>query len=518
MSNSFDPSSLPRSRSGGTAWARRQWRKRLKDLQPPQHNVTPISRRRRGGDSSLDLPPLQGSRSPRVDPSVRPFSSPRSHPRPSSRSEGVRRNFVSSTPTPEPFSPRRYRDRPAATAFEARLPLRERSQDTTSRPSVPKSDREPRRRPPSTPSGQPSVKREARRSRSRRPTRPARPTSFTLVLYAARLAVAGIGLGAIAGTMLALWSPSQAEFNSETTTEETTSGQAVAQWSTQAVFGQELTGLERQLRELVAEYPGLTPGVAIVDTATGDYAQMSQAASFPAASTIKVPILVAFFQAVDAGQVRLDEMLTIEESHLAEGSGSLQYENPGLSLSALEVATLMIVQSDNTATNMLIDRLGGYEALNAQFRRWGMMQTTLREMLPDLDGTNTTTPKELAVLLGQIEGGELLSMASRDRLLRIMMQTENDSLLPQGLGQGAAVAHKTGNLRSVLADAGLIDAPNGKRYVAVVLVKRPDNDERAAELIRQISARTYDRFVRPVAEEDGTPVEPTMADTQQAQR
>ena len=95
-----------------------------------------------------------------------------------------------------------------------------------------------------------------------------------------------------------------------------------------------------------------------------------------------------------------------------------------------------MVESDNTATNLIIDRLGGMEALSHRFRGWGMQETVLEDWLPDLQGTNQTTPRELAGLLAQIERGELLSMASRDRMLRIMMLTENNGLLPRGVGEG----------------------------------------------------------------------------------
>jgi beta-lactamase class A len=312
------------------------------------------------------------------------------------------------------------------------------------------------------------------------------------MLYGARLAIAGIGLSAVAGTLMALWTPVEGEVLSEAESQERVT--AATPGSLRQSLGRELTGLDSQLQELLGQYPELTPGIMVVDVATGDYVRIGEGSVFAAASTIKVPILVAFFQAVDAGQVQLEEPLRLEESHIQGGSGSLQYEAPGLELSALEVATLMIVESDNTATNLLIDRLGGFAALNDRFRQWGMRETVLEDWLPDVQGTNQTTPEELAGLLGQIERGELLSMGSRDRLLRIMMMTENDTLLPQGLGTGAVIAHKTGNLRGVLADAGLVDVPNGQRYVVVALVERPEYDDRAVELIRELSARVYGYF------------------------
>ncbi|NES74089.1 MAG: serine hydrolase, partial [Okeania sp. SIO2D1] len=210
-----------------------------------------------------------------------------------------------------------------------------------------------------------------------------------------------------------------------------------------------------------------------------------------AASTIKVPILVAFFQAVDQGRIKLDDMLTMEESHIAEGSGDMQFRRPGTKYTALQTATKMIVISDNTATNMLIETLGGSEVLNQLFQSWGLKNTTINDSLPDLSGTNTTTPKDLINLISQVNQGGLVSLKSRDRLFRIMERTKNDSLLPRGIGRGTIIAHKTGNLKSVLADVGMIDLLNGKRYLLAVLVKRPDDEQTAVDLIRDVSKKTY---------------------------
>jgi beta-lactamase class A len=124
------------------------------------------------------------------------------------------------------------------------------------------------------------------------------------------------------------------------------------------------------------------------------------------------------------------------------------------------------------------------------------MNTEIRNALPDLQGTNTTSPKDLATIMIRVSQGDLISLRSRDRMLEIMRQTVNDSLLPQGLGEGAIIAHKTGDISSALGDVGLIDLPNGKRYAIGVLVKRPPNNYQAAELIRQVSRAAYQHFNR----------------------
>jgi len=157
----------------------------------------------------------------------------------------------------------------------------------------------------------------------------------------------------------------------------------------------------------------------------------------------------------------------------------------------------MITISDNTATNMLIARLGGLTALNQRFRSWGLMATALNNTLPDLEGTNTTSPKDLAMLMARISQGELMSIRSRDRMLDIMRKTVNTSQLPQGLGPGATISHKTGDIGSLIGDVGLIDVPNGKRYAIAVLIKRNFNDDRAYDLVRQLSQAAYRYFITP---------------------
>ena len=131
---------------------------------------------------------------------------------------------------------------------------------------------------------------------------------------------------------------------------------------------------------------------------------------FPAASTIKIPVLVALYEAVDRGHVSMAEALELREELLGGHSGGMQYRPLGTSFSVAETAHQMAAVSDNSATNMLIARLGGFETLNQQFKRWGLRDTVLRQKLPDLDGHNTTSPRDLAYLLTLLDTGHLLGI------------------------------------------------------------------------------------------------------------
>lgn len=332
---------------------------------------------------------------------------------------------------------------------------------------------------------------------SARPRKQSASRSVPPLVYATRLLILGVGIAVICGTLLSVVnavSRSGVAAKEQTAGEKNPADSASAAPATPEALqlNQEMGALKTQVQILATENPNLTAGIFVVDLDTGSYLNFNGDAPFASASTIKVPILVAFFQAVDEGKVQLDQMLTLKSEHIVGGSGEMQDDAPGKKYSALEVAKKMIVVSDNTATNMMIELLGGAEVLNQHFATWGLRATVLRNKLPDLEGTNTSSPKDLINIIAQVDRGNLVSVKSRDRILQIMRQTQNDSLLPKGLGEGAVIAHKTGNINTMLADAGMVDLPNGKRYLVAVMVKHPPETEKPAQtLIRDISRISY---------------------------
>lgn len=254
--------------------------------------------------------------------------------------------------------------------------------------------------------------------------------------------------------------------------------------------------LQTQINGAIAAYPQGRVGVFILDLDKGDYVNVRGEESFIAASTIKLPILAMFYQQADQGRIDLDEMLTMTAELQASEAGNMQFSPVGTQFSALETATRMITISDNTGTNMIVQRLGGNSALNSQFQRLGLTHTTVNNWLPDIPGTNTTSPVDLTNVLIGVEQGQFISMRSRDRILRTLSDVNNRQLLPQGLGSGAVIAHKTGTLDKVLADVGLVDTPKGARYIITIIVERPQGDPQAQTLIHQIFRLAYDHFNR----------------------
>ncbi len=255
-----------------------------------------------------------------------------------------------------------------------------------------------------------------------------------------------------------------------------------------------LDEIEKSLDE-VTQKPKLETGIFAVEPSTGRFIDVHGEKAYPAASMIKVPVLVALLRAMDNKTVQPEQLLIIRPDLIAGGSGFLQWRKPGTKVSVKETAELMIIFSDNTATNMIIDLLGGKEALNKQFHEWGLQQTDIRNLLADFDGTNTTSPYDLTYLLGKIDCGELISPQSREFMYNIMYKTTVRTLLPPGLGPGAKIAHKTGDIGGMVGDSGIVTAADGKRYIVTVQVARPHNDHRANELIRDISRIVYSAMV-----------------------
>lgn len=268
--------------------------------------------------------------------------------------------------------------------------------------------------------------------------------------------------------------------------------------------GRNLTWLQQRLAILKSsQYSSLGTGLYVLDLETGNYLEINGDRVYATASIIKLPILIALFQDVDAGKINLNETLTMTRDVVVGGSGEMQDLPVGSKFSVLETANKMITISDNTATNMIIKRLGGIQYLNQRFRSWGLQQTVIRNWLPDLKGTNVTTPKELGKLLVMLNSQRMLSPRSQAQAIDILQRVRNRKLLVVGLGPGATIAHKTGDIGFLLGDAGIVQMPTGKRYLAVALVESSYDDPRARDFIQDMSRIVYTYLSNPATASAG---------------
>lgn len=262
-----------------------------------------------------------------------------------------------------------------------------------------------------------------------------------------------------------------------------------------------MLNLESELIDLSSKYPHLKPSIYVWDFTSSRSAEINSTETYPSASIIKLPILIELFRKSEslkqAGKqpIDLNSKLLFDEIHRTSGSGNLQYSKAGEYYTIDYLAKIMIQASDNSATNMLLEEIGGMDGLNSASRKWGLNSTQMSNWLPDLEGTNTVSTKDMATLLYNIDNPKFLNEKSKYMIKQYMSNVHNNTLLHAGLPKKAEILHKTGDIGTMLGDAGIIYAPNGRKYIAVVMVKRPFNDYSARDFIQEASKIIYHNIV-----------------------
>ena len=206
---------------------------------------------------------------------------------------------------------------------------------------------------------------------------------------------------------------------------------------------------------------------------------------YPAASTIKLAILVALFRAVDAGQADLAERVTLKTEAKVPGTGVLHGMSSGLELSFADLTYLMIAISDNTASNLLLDRLG-FPAIGATIAALGLRQTALNRSFlgraPRGDEPeNFTSARDLGTLLSAIAEGTAASAASCTRMREILALQQHRDRIARNLPDGVVFGGKSGTLPSLCHDTGLIQGPSGTLALAVLTRNHRDADPYAMD-------------------------------------
>ena len=254
--------------------------------------------------------------------------------------------------------------------------------------------------------------------------------------------------------------------------------------------------LKQELQNLTELYPTIQPSVYVWDYETGNYVDLNASKIYATASIIKIPVLIDVFKSIEVGQFSLNDKMSLTEYYRTEGSGSLQFKG-NAQYSIDELANKMITESDNSATNMLISKVGSMTDVNSSMRSWGIKNTRVNTWLPDLSGTNYTTAREMAQMLYNIdENSEFLTEESRAKIFNYMGHVHNNRLIQAGLGAGATFLHKTGDIGTMLGDAGIVIQPNGKKYIVVILANRPHNSIAGKDFIVHASEIIYNYMVK----------------------
>jgi beta-lactamase class A len=304
--------------------------------------------------------------------------------------------------------------------------------------------------------------------------------------------------------------------------------------------------LEREF----ARFDGLsggTMGIAAIHLESGRSAWLNPDEAFPMASTYKVPIAVRLLSMVDEGELALDRRIDIGVEEYSPGSGMLAklLDDPGLSVSIHNLLEIMLLISDNTATDRLLETAGGGEAVTAHMQSIGVEgvrvdRPTIRligdwlgvadmpsasglrwddyealvEALPEgereqaamafeMDPRDTATPRGMATLLEKVWRGDVLSRASGELLIDIMERCETGEARLKGLlPAGTVVAHKTGTIGRTTNDVGVMTLPGDAGHVIVVaFVKNSDLDGPERErAIAEAARAAHDYFLFTAAD------------------
>lgn len=258
----------------------------------------------------------------------------------------------------------------------------------------------------------------------------------------------------------------------------------------------EMTELKSQLLSLSQQYKSITPAIYVWEYEQGRYININADKQYPAASIIKLPVLVRMFKSIEANQFTIYDEIKMIEQYRSTGSGNLQYLPANKLYNIDYLAKIMIQDSDNTSTNMLMAKMGGMDDINAGLRDWGISKTYVRTWLPDLNGTNKTTASDMAKILYNLDNPGFLNVNSREYIIDYMSHVKNNRLIHAGLGEGALFIHKTGDIGTMLGDAGIVYAPNGKKYIVVILANRPYNSPAGKDFIVKASSLIYNYIVK----------------------
>jgi beta-lactamase class A len=238
-------------------------------------------------------------------------------------------------------------------------------------------------------------------------------------------------------------------------------------------------------------------GYVVVDLESGERFDRLPDEIFPLASTIKLAVLYELFKQADEGRLKLDEVRPLERRHVVGGSGVLtQLSAPAMPLR--DYAILMVVLSDNTATNLLIDAVG-MANVTRRMGALGLKTLQLRRRMIDAEAArrgdeNVGTPADLARLLTAIYRSEGLTKGSSEAIIGILRRPKT-SALRDGVPAGVPVANKTGTLEGVAADAGIVYLAD-RPYVFVATTTFLQSNAAGVAAIRAASQAAFEYFNR----------------------
>ena len=243
--------------------------------------------------------------------------------------------------------------------------------------------------------------------------------------------------------------------------------------------------LASRLESLAKTHKGKV-AIAVKHLGTGESYYLNADEPMPSASLIKLPVMIEVYQQVAEGKIKLSDLVTLRQEDKVQGSGVLtDHFSPGVTFPLHDAVHLMIAVSDNTATNLVLDKIGiGATALRME--AWGFPNTKIHaksfrgdktSVFPERTkrfGLGSTTAREMVALLERMHQGKLVSAAACKDMLALLRQCEDHEKFPRFLPETVKVAHKTGSLSDTRTDAGILYLPGGPVAGCVLTTKNAD--------------------------------------------
>lgn len=230
------------------------------------------------------------------------------------------------------------------------------------------------------------------------------------------------------------------------------------------------------------------------DLKTNEYFAINGNMSFNPASVIKLPVMIEAYHQIARGKLSLEEQIVLHQENKLPGSGSLQFLRNGTTYTVKRLIYLMICDSDNTATHMLISRLG-MNPINRYMRWLGLKNTVLQDptMLCKIPGKhNTSSPNDILILLEKMYQGQLVNAQASVEMLDIMKGQLHKWGIQRFLPPTAVVANKTGSVDFVRNDVGIV-LDEQHPYALCIFSKQLPSNHSGSVMVGSISRAIYDK-------------------------
>lgn len=242
--------------------------------------------------------------------------------------------------------------------------------------------------------------------------------------------------------------------------------------------------IEKRIQMIADDYLGVIGLSAVSLDGKGESFSINQTEMFPTASIIKVPLLMEYYRKVEAGELDPNEKIILSENDICGGSGVLQHLTPGVTtLTLKDYSTLMMVISDNVATNIMFDKAGNQD-VNRLLVELGLPGTMLRRKMQafrdiESENENITNPDDMTKLLAILYNGEVSEFVSMSTIDKLKLQKQG--VIRDSVPYGLEVADKSGWMGGVLCNTGIVYQP-GNAYAVTIMFKHvPISDEKSLD-------------------------------------